>query len=466
MDESEVEKDLPGVHLDNLGQTERINSLYTQITFCFPIRIDGTSSPREIVDNLERALTRLGIEFPWVTGKVIKNDDGFKILPAETSPRLVTKQLQDDASVPTWDELKHANFPFRMLNEDVVAPCKTMLEPDTDRPVLLVQANFVKGGFLLTFNAQHGSMDMAGQGQVITLFAKACRGEDFTKDEVVIGNMQRENRIPIPDNKGPTQFDSSKSKPPGVVQDSEGNAKPRQVQPSMPSDALLWAYLDFTSASLSRLKELASRALSSEVTFVSTDDVLTAFIWQSITRARQPRLGSPRLMPTTLTRNVDVRRHFDLPPTYPGMMTTATSHTYAVDDLVNQKPLGYVASGLRTALSRDSLRSNTVNQATAIARNKDAAAQRSVAVLSDPTLDVRLSSWAKEKLYDLDFGPCLGQPEAVRRPMFMHGAREGLVYFLPKDRDGGIMVGISLRQEDMERLRTDDVVLRFSRWVG
>lgn len=453
------------LRLDIFGQADRINRLYTQLTLCFPAKAESPGSQTEIIEYLEIGLARLSREFLWVTGKVVQIGDEFNITPAKTSLGLVVKELQDDVTVPTWDELREAGFPFRMLDEDVVAPCKTMVEPDTDRPVLLVQANFVEGGLLLTFNAQHGSMDMAGQGRVITLFAKACRGEEFTKDEIETGNMQRIDRIPLTDEETPDASDLPESQLEDVTQGVGNNAKPRDVQPSAASDSLVWAYLDLPAASLSSLKKLASQTLTAEVTFVSTDDVLSAFIWQSITRARQPRLHSPRSTTTILSRNVDVRRHFDLPPTYPGLMTTATSHTCSVDDLVNQKSLGAVASGLRAALDPGSLRHNAVVQATAIARNKDAAAQRSIAALSNPSFDVRLSSWAKEKLYDLDFGPCLGQPEAVRRPRFVNGAREGLVYFLPKGRDGSIVVGICLRGKDMERLRMDREILQWSRLI-
>lgn len=452
--------------LDILAQTERINRLYTQITLCFPARADSASSRTEVIGTLDRGLARLCKEFPWLAGKVVQHGSDFKIIAAGTPVRLVVKDCQNDATLPTWDELKQANFPFRMLDEDLVAPCKTMVETDAERPVLLVQASFVEGGLLLTFNAQHGSMDMAGQGQVVALFAKACRGEDFTKDEVEIGNMQRTDRSSLDDYRTPDDSDSPRPKQEEVVLDLEAKPKPQEAQQSAPLDALVWAYLDFPAASLSKFKGLASQTLTSDVTFVSTDDVLSAFIWESITRARQPRLDSPRSTPTTLTRNVDIRRYFDLPPTYPGIMTTATSHTYPVDDLVNQRSLGSVASGLRAALDPESLRNNAIRQATAIAQNKEAAAQRTIAALSNPSFDVRLSSWAKEKLYDLDFGPCLGQPEAVRRPKFMAGAREGLVYFLPKGRDGSIVAGICLRDGDMERLKIDEEVLQWSKWIG
>lgn len=466
MDDMSAEAGVEHLTLDILGQAERINRLYTQVTLCFPVQDDSRSLQKEIIDNLEIGLARLRKSFPWIAGEVIQNDGIFKITPAETTLSLVVKELRDHDTVPSWDELKQANFPFRMLDEDVVAPCRTMVEPKAERPVLIVQANFVKGGLLLTINAQHGSMDMAGQAQVVALFAKACRGEDFARDEIEIGNMQRTDRIPIPHDKTPDNADPPEPEQEEVAENVEAHARPREAQPGSPSDALVWEYFDFSAASLASLKEVASPELTSEVTFVSTDDVLSAFIWQSLTRARHPRLDHPRATPTTLSRNVDVRRYFDLPSTYPGLMTAAIWPMLFVDDIVNHRSVGAVASDLRAALRPELLRASAEFQASTIARKQDASMQRSIAGLSDPRFDVRLSSWAKEKLYDLDFGPCLGQPEAVRRPKFGNGSREGLVYFLPKGRDGSIVVGICLRDEDMERLRTDEEVLRWATWIG
>ncbi|KAL1883315.1 hypothetical protein Daus18300_000373 [Diaporthe australafricana] len=468
MEPNDVSKPFEDLPLDILGQTERINRLYTQITLCFPIPDGPPSSRTEIIDNLNRGLPQLSFSLPWVAGSVVQDDGVFKIRPSRAAISLVVRELDDDTTVSTWDELQKADFPFRMLDEDAIAPCKTMVDPGGERPVLMVQASFVKGGVLITFNAQHGSMDMTGQAQIMTLFAKACRGEQFTEDEVNIGSMQRTARIPLPDDDTMNDSDSQNSRPQETAENVKPDKRIHTPPFSVPPKILIWAYFEFSSASLSNLKTLANQHLTGEATFVSTDDVLTAFVWQSITRARQPRLDSPRPIPTTtLSRNVDVRRHFNLPPTYPGLVTTATSHLSDVDDLLNQRSLGAIASELRAALDPDALRNNAQSQAAAIATKRGpAAAQRSVMASNDPSLDVRLSSWAKEKLYSLDFGPGLGQPQAVRRPRFGDGAREGLVYLLPKARNGAVVVGICLREEDMERMKVDGEVLRWSRWIG
>ena len=96
--------------------------------------------------------------------------------------------------------------------------------------------------------------------------------------------------------------------------------------------------------------------------------------------------------------------------------------------------------------------------------NPGKAQKASFADASVPELDIRLSSWAKENCYDLDFG--FGKPEAVRRPRFVVGAREGLVYFLPKTLEGEIAVGVCLRDDDLERLKGDEEFAKFGTYVG
>ncbi|KUI67556.1 Trichothecene 3-O-acetyltransferase [Cytospora mali] len=463
--------------LDILGQQERINRLYTQITLCFPVSGDTPNLQTKvdaIIDTLSQGFARLAAAFPWIAGRVVREQDEYKIRPLDpdSPPRIKTNHWESNPLLPTWDGLSRSLFPFSMLDEDLVAPCKTMVVVGEELPVLLVQANFIRGGLLLTINAQHGSMDMRGQGQVSCLFAKACRGEMFTAEEVRAGNMKRENLIPLleeepTDGNASAERDFRCDKDAKPVQDSSSSSSTTAV--SLP----VWTYLAFPSTSLSGLKSLATKTLPPDITFVSTDDVLTSFIWRAITRARHIRLQQQEqnlnpspLLSTTLTRNVDVRSHFGLPSTYPGLVTTATSHTHPVDDLVASQDLGSIASGLRAALDRESLVHGTRARATAIGRDGDAAGRKSIAATSNPSLDVRVSSWAKEGFYDLDFGPLLGRPQVARRPRFVDGAREGLVYFLPRDRDGEIVVGVCLRGEDLERLKGDGEVRRWSRWIG
>ncbi|KAI1615359.1 transferase family-domain-containing protein [Exophiala viscosa] len=440
------------IELDVLAQQPRLNRLYTQVTLCFGLPNDSPLLESKIINNLKRGIDRLTASFPWVAGIVVSDNGAFKIRQSQDSLALVVKDLRNDPDFPTWDILSRSSFPFSMLNEDIIAPHRTLADSDTSTsglPVFLIQANFIKGGLLLTFNAQHGSMDMAGQSQIMHLFAKACRDEPFTPSEIAIGNLDRKTIIDILDDDSDDELPKHTKK---TV--SQGQSK----QPGSP-EHLVWAYFIFSANSLAALKALATEAVPAD-NFVSTDDVLSAFTWQSICRARMAHLADQQSRASTLSRNVDMRRCLSIPPTYPGFVTHSTVHTSPVDVLV-QESVGSVALRLRSALNGPTLSHQTRLQATRIKGGKDMAA---FATSSVPKLDVRLSSWAKEKCYDLDFG--FGKPSAVRRPRFTQGAREGLVYFLPKALGGEIAVGVCLRGEDMERLRTEEEFGRLGTYIG
>lgn len=451
--------------LDILGQYERINRIYTQIALCFPLPDDTETTRSGIIEALARGLSSLGTAFPWTAGQVVRGEDGvfrikpFPDRPGGSHPRLEVKDLRDDPSGPKWDELLKREFPFSMLDEDVIAPCKTMVGPSAELPVLLAQANFIEGGLLLTVNAQHGSMDMGGQGRVIALLAKAMRGEVFSKDEVEGCNVRRTGWIPL---LGDEQRSLS-----GAREDEDapecGDSHQREI-PTRVESPPLWAYLAFPGESLTQIKALAMGD-TPRGQWVSRDDALTALIWQAISLARSPGPRDPGARNTTLTRNVDARGYLGLPPTYPGLVTTATSHASPVGLLLaRRRPLGSVAAELRAAL-RDagSLVRGLRSRATAIARGGGGGGGGRT---GSPALEVRVSSWAREEIYDLDFGPLLGRPEAVRRPRFREGAREGLVYFLPRARDREVVVGVCLMEEDMQRLKASPEVARWARWIG
>lgn len=456
-----IASDLTDFHLDIFAQRPRINKLYTQVTFCF--RLPDSYSQSNIIEILTNGFNRLSESFPWIAGEIVNENDTFKIKPSSSDKsHFVLKDYTEDDLVPPWDILRNANFPFSMIDESTFAPCKTV-EPNSEGLlVFIIQASFVKGGgLLLTLNGQHGSMDMAGQGQMMYLLAKACRNEPFTDIELSTGNMDRRDIVPLLDNPGIPDPDRS----PAQSNEQKDQVKPKQTQSS--TSNFTWAYFSFNATALASLKSSATSTLptSGACEFVSTDDVLTAFVWQSMSRSRLPRYSnetSASASATVLSRNVDARRHLDIPSTYPGFLTTATLHTSPLNKVIS-RTLGSLSAELRAALDPESLQHNVRELATSITHGTVAPSANTVP-MNHPELDVRLSSWAKENCCNLDFG--FGLPVAVRRPQFTDGAREGLVYFLPRSLDGEIVVGICLRNEDLERLKEDEEFVRYGTYIG
>jgi trichothecene 3-O-acetyltransferase len=456
------------VCLDIIGQQPGLN-MYTQLCLCFSV--PDICSQSAIIETLKHGLERLSASFPWAAGQVVNegssklNSGIFNIKSLDDIPQFTVKDLTGDASVPTMQTMKGASFPFTMLDESIFAPRTTVPGSHNETvsastPVFLLQATFIAGGLVLTFLGQHQVMDIAGLGQVMYLFSKACRNEDFTREELLSGNLPRHNIIPLLEDSykpGPELDDQIVKE--GPLQQSVEKTSSRPA-PSPPEKDC--AYFTFTPTSLGELKGLATNSIPNSSEYISTDDALSAFIWQSLSRVRLSRLQPTDS--TAFARAVDVRRLFNIPKTYPGIIHNMTYHRYTLQKIV-EEPLGVVASQLRWAIDPKTteLEFTTRALATFLERSPD---KSSVSFLArfNTSSDIMLSSWARENCYSLDFGLGLGKPEAVRRPRF--SPNRTLVYFMPMALDGEIAVGIFTRKEDMERLREDDQFMKFATYIG
>ena len=338
--------------------------------------------------------------------------------------------------------------------------------PPTDavfvkKPVLLIQANFIRGGLLLTFSGHHQAMDGTGEGLIMDLFNKACRGQPFTEKELSAGNVFRRDLIP-------TLAESSDHS--SALSDQKDNEPTRHYlrreKPAPPAISTqpqnTWINLKIEQASVAAIKGVAMEALSHGKNFVSTDDAITAFLWQSISRARLSRLDASTV--TWLGRAVNVRPFLGIPENCTGAIQNATHHSHTIKQLLDQ-PLGVLALQLRDALAPETstIAQETREMASFLHRTPD----KSVAIYGaniDPSKGLTLSSWSKLNSYSLDFGLGFGKPEAVRIPRFE--PLEGPVYLLPKTRDGAIEVALSLKNEDLGILKTDKEFTKYVDWIG
>lgn len=422
-----------------------------------------------IVSRLESGLRRLTASFPWVAGQVVVEGEGagnsgvFKIKELHEIPYFAVKDLRTDTSAPTMLELRETNFPMRMLNESVIAPrntfpaTTTVSVRDHGSPVFLVQANFIVGGLVLTVLGQHQTMDIMGQGQIMHLLSKACHGESFTENELLSGNLQRQTLIPVLDN-----YERGPELARHLAATATGPSRNALDKDETESTQIMWASFTFHPTSLAAIKSIAVKTLPSGFSYVSTDDALSAFIWQSIMRVRADRL--PPNKNTTFARAIDVRSYVDVPATYTGIVQNMTYTTYTIQELV-ALPLGEIASRLRAALepSTTILPFHTRALATYLHSQTDKS-HVSPASSLDFSVDVIVSSWAKTNSYDLDFNLGLGKPEAVRRPWFT--PLQSFVYFMPRKGDGEIAVAVCLEEEDMNRLKADKEFTTYARHDG
>lgn len=451
--------------LDIFGQQG--TPVYTQICMIYTLPDESPIWYTSIIEILQAGLERLSASFPWVAGQVSNdyvatgNSGIYKIKYLDEVPRLTIKDLRGDSDTPTMVDLTKEGFPFRFLDESVICPHNTLILPRTEPlPVCLVQATFIEGGLIFTFLGHHAVMDGVGQGVIMKLLNKACRKEQFTDDELMVGNAPRKDIIPLLDDDVEVEpelshqlFSSLASAPPPPPPPVIKGAKPAGPP------KVFWAYFVFSGKALAELKASASESLTGG--YISTDDCLTAFIWKSVTRARLHRLRSSDKV--TLARAINVRPFLSLPPNYPGLATNMTYHNSTTEQLTGHD-LGSIATNLRAEIDpkTSNLTHTTKAFATYLHRTEDKTSINLTATL-DFSKDIALSSWVKLNTYDLDFGFGVGRPRAVRRPQFT--PLEGLMYLMPKRGDGEIALALCLKEEDMDRLKSDEEFTSYGKYV-
>jgi hypothetical protein len=75
-----------------------------------------------------------------------------------------------------------------------------------------------------------------------------------------------------------------------------------------------------------------------------------------------------------------------------------------------------------------------------------------------------VSSWASMRCHEFDFGMGLGLPVVFRRTKM--APVPNLIFFLPRDASGSIVVNMCIRQDDLERLQQDPGFNQYARFIG
>jgi hypothetical protein len=467
--------------LDLIGTQPALYKLYTQLAFVFAA--PEIESRPTITATLESGLARLSEAFPWVAGQVVNANTGsdgptsYKIRQFEPVPRLTIKNYDEDPAISTFAQMKDACFPMSMMKEDIWAPCPTIAALGFDpskpsgnasdpAPVLWLQLSYIKGGLMLCINMQHNVCDMMGQAAVIGWLSKACRGESFTKEELEIGNMERTGLIRMNEEEGLDVRDDLKNQllPLPKIPDSSETQTSETATPAAAPPQCSWVYFNFHASSLKELKRSATAELPKDIAiFVSTDDVLSAFIFRSIIRARASRL--PADTTVTLARAVDARRYLDVRADYPGILQNMTYTSYSLSTLIDT-PVGHIAALMRRDVNpvTSDIARRTRSLVTFIAQAPGNVSKISFTAGLRADTDVMLSSWSKVPAYEWCFGLGLGAATAVRRPGFL--PVESLMYTMPKDCDGAMAVAMCLRDADLDGLRRDSGWNKYVKFVG
>ena len=432
---------------------------YTLVILGFPHR--PGSSRDEVMSTLDSSAIRLLKAFPFLAGQVVKrgqtstNSGTYEIVPYPPHENKSPVRRKDCAELcPSYEEIIKADAPFAMLDGDIICPMKGMghaYDSSTELPVLIVQANFVSGGLLVCFASMHNALDMNGQGLLMKLFAAAGRGEEFDPSIVEVGNRDADTIVPLLKPGEPALSHETMRRP------STLNAPART--PSRPRPAS-WSYWRLRREKLSELKNSAS----SGKTWVSTNDVITAFMVQRLTAVR---VAAGRVVmdeDVHLQRAVDSRQFLDppVPEGYMGHLVAVAENAWQARELCD--------SSLTDAAmkARESLRQvddHFVRSLVTLIKNTEDKTTIFYGVKNKPGRDFLISSWAQlHWVSETDFGPGLGTADFLRRARLP--VVPDLIYIMPKNKKGDMHVGPCLFHEDFVGLANDSEWRKYVELVG
>lgn len=428
---------------------------------CFPIEENvDHSKATSILESACQSLTRA---IPFLKGRVKHDPDEpgerFKsglchVVPYEhpNGSLLRIKHLSND--FPAYQEVSKAKAPSAMLDGSILSPEKGLPDHPTEAdtcPVLVIQANFVRGGLFLCFAGMHNIVDGNGLGQIIRMFAMSCRGENISEADVYAAYLDRNKYIPpLKPEETPLEHLDLRIDPKKKEPEQQGQIPP-----------MLWTYFRFSAPKLANLKEQASKECPPN-SWITTNDAVSALLWKAITKARSPHLNITDS--TTLLRAVNGRRFLrpPIPDAFLGNTVQCASIHLPIKDLIEKMPISAITLLIRKATFQ--INDFFIRSLATLLRNEPD--KRTIGYdTKHPERDFVVSSWSDLPVYpEGGFGSLLGTPEFVRRPRLT--PCEGLAYLMPKDPYGNIDLAIALRESDLERLKADSEWMSYAEFIG
>lgn len=437
---------------DIFGQLRLLKS-YTHFLLCFPIPEGET--PETVTDALRSATLKVTSAFPWMMGKVVNEGSGpgnsglFKIehCPAWEPPNSIVRVKDCTDLCPSFQEIVDAKGPINMFDADVVAPCVAFPQSyqesdDSPAPVLVLQVNIVKGGVLLDLAAQHNIMPGGGMLQFLALLSKVMAGQEISQFEIEQGNRDRRNMVRLlgPDEES---IDLSRFDRPSLL---------GLTLPAVPAPHGTWCTFRFSAEALSKLKATASDASKfvPPITFVSSNDTLTAFFWKRLMSIRLSHKPDSAASVSKFVRAVDVRSVMGVPNEYMGHMVynTFSRLTFAEVDAL---PLATLASTMRKNLMEDVNEHAVRSFVTRLANTPDKTTIMYGGEMNHDT-DVAFTSIAQSDIYHVPFG-ALGKPALLRRPKFIPRATTAIMF--PKTLDGFTDFLVCMTEEELALFKKD-----------
>ncbi|RYC93693.1 hypothetical protein BFJ63_vAg3672 [Fusarium oxysporum f. sp. narcissi] len=350
--------------------------------------------------------------------------------------------------LPSYAELRERNFPLAEFTTVQVGPIDVMPQ-GPNQPVFAAQANFVKGGLLLTVGVHHSACDASALDAILSTWSHNTAVASCGSGSFSTLDGPSNDRSPLME---------------GDLGNADVAAFPEYVLMPTPHST----EGDLSSMSGFQMPPLASHLfhfspksltkLKAEAGAFSSHDALCAFIWQRMTLARMhsgvfndpPGDSTSRFCFAVNIRN---RMSPPLPPSYMGNASMGcVTEKISVASMISNNGLKQASATIRRSLNDfNSPRRATSTIGLLKSRPDPTDFKLSFNGFLGP--DVVESSWADLGVYGHQWGDAIGTLDAVRIP---GEGSDGTMMILPRLKDGGLDVVVGLSTAAMEKLLEDE----------
>lgn len=438
---------------------------------------------------------------PFLAGTLRQDSRGAFTIEIPQSPHAGTRfhyaDLTRDFTFPSFQELKAAGFPYADGKMDGLGRLRPNPFPThvDGCPVIVPQLTHVRGGLILTCSYSHLVADLL-------LFTTWCSDWALQTSEIALATAEGRAESPVPPSYGEHVFDRTPLTPPNPgpmsLEDLSQQAKAipdwllvdptnavalenmKNIVPPAyipPSNAAREQELRKTTCALWRFSPASLKALHSAVSDASTPgtkhtviDVLTAFLWSHIFRAKYIDPSSPtdtsHLPPhSRVVYAADIRRRLDppLPKAFLGAAVDLFHCTAPASTLATPNSMAAIAS-LATSLRHSNTSFSSQKYQTLLSLSQRT--PTSPGFVPAGPIDVLATDHSRgAPARNAHWGPGLGVAVAFREPYLGRTPPAGEITIFPRCADGGLEVCVAAERAVVERLCKDDGLGRWGEGV-
>lgn len=468
---SDLHDNIEKEHVIELSTIERCMPR-AYIRVCLAYRLTHQERVPFVVQRLNEFIHKTVDAKPYLAGYVVLQDKRISTGPVEVRfttadyvdyPDVeVCNLLDEQGQLVDYDDLNLQGLPPSSLNPEKVAQLPASMADEKKAPVFRARANIVRGGIIVSFYLHHCISDGTGLGQLVS---GSITADSFMFDRHIndatefapsldtrlteFANMKTILRKHLSWS-DPNQISSTRELFCNRLDINNG------IRPTNPPGR--GCVITFPDEAVSQMREMLLEHLPQSR--LSKHDVLQAFIWRSMSRARLPSIKHDSGVTTSkLLIPVNIRNRINppLPDSYFGAAVDFAVAEYELTSLVNNRmaTLAQVARVIHEAIL--AVNESYVRQAIGLARS------------SNPNVDVRdllasnmnrvtgadmyITSWERLDLYNSTLDMGIGTPEWVRKPW---SRDPGSCIILPRNpRKAQYEVVVQMTVDDMARLLED-----------